>query len=77
MTTSAAIQTETDLHAIMTGLGRRARKAARALALAPTAAKNAALAAPHNQSLQLHRRSRSFRSPPTVSHLHCPATLPP
>jgi len=45
MTTSAAIQTETDLHAIMTGLGRRARKAARALALAPTAAKNAALAA--------------------------------
>jgi glutamate-5-semialdehyde dehydrogenase len=45
MTTPAALQAETDLHAIMTGLGRRARKAARALALAPTAAKNAALAA--------------------------------
>ena len=48
MTTSAARaveRAETDLTDLMNALGRRARKAARALALAPTAAKNKALAA--------------------------------
>ena len=45
MTTSSATRAEPDLHALMTALGRRARKAARALALAPTPVKDKALAA--------------------------------
>ncbi len=45
MTHAARTPVETSVETVMADLGRRARAAARALAIAPTAAKNAALAA--------------------------------
>jgi glutamate-5-semialdehyde dehydrogenase len=40
---SAVLKSETDIPALMRGMGQRARAAARAMARAPTAAKNTAL----------------------------------